>query len=330
MKKVFVSPVAQKGKGYTGPFFIHLKKELSRFYRVLDPDNKGAKSQSLALLEASIKADVFILSFVETIPFHRFGVIQTYIALMSLEIMRLRKKKVVFILHNPKPHKGENNLTNLLTNKLFSISSLVVAHTSNTTEIARNKGANVLQIKHPVVFPETGIPLPSEKPIRDVLIWGDILPYKGVAEFLSLEGLRSSGLRIDILGRCKDAALTRRIQQLISGNGNISWQNRRPDMEEVKNHVGQSRYVLFPYLPGSISGSGVLLDTLLMGGNCVGPHEGAFDELSQLGLCRTYRNEKDLIGILNEDWKVDRQALDTFLRENDWAHYVERICSFLE
>ena len=327
MKKVFVSPAAQKGKGYSNPFFIHLKKELSRFYRVLDPDNKGVKSQSLALFEASVKADVFILSFVETIPFHRFGIIQTYIALLSLEIMRWRKKKVVFILHNPKPHNGENAFTDLLTNKLFSVSSLVVTHTSNTTEIARKKGKNVLQMNHPVEFPDKGIPSLAENPTRDILIWGEILPYKGVAEFLSLEGIQSSGLHIEILGRCKDAALTQTIQRLIAGKESFSWQNRRPDMNEVEQAVGQSRYVLFPYLKGSISGSGVLLDTLLMGGNCIGPDEGAFRELANLGLCRVYHDENELLDILNQDWKVDKSALESFMRDNSWEQYVNRILS---
>ena len=327
MKKVFVSPAAQKGKGYSNPFFIHLKKELSRFYRVLDPDNKGVKSQSLALFEASVKADVFILSFVETIPFHRFGIIQTYIALLSLEIMRWRKKKVVFILHNPKPHNGENAYTDLLTNKLFSVSSLVVTHTSNTTEIAREKGKNVLQMNHPVEFPDKGIPSLAENPTRDILIWGEILPYKGVAEFLSLEGIQSSGLHIEILGRCKDSALTQTIQRLIAGKESLSWQNRRLDMNEVEQAVGQSRYVLFPYLKGSISGSGVLLDTLLMGGNCIGPDEGAFRELANLGLCRVYHDENELLDILNQDWKVDRPALESFMRDNSWEQYVNRILS---
>lgn len=330
MKKVFVSPAAQKGKGYSNPFFVHLKKELSRFYRVLDPDNKGAKSQSLALLVASIKADIFVLSFVETIPFHRFGIIQTYVALLSLEIMKLRKKKVVFILHNPKPHNGENAFTNLLTDKLFSVSSLVVSHTSNTAEIARRKGANVLQMNHPVTFPDKGIPSLAEKPVKDILIWGEILPYKGVSEFLSLEGVRSSGFRIDIMGRCKDAALAQTIRQLIAGNDCISWQNRRPDMNEVEQAVGQSRYVLFPYLTGSISGSGLLLDTLLMGGSCIGPDEGAFRELANLGLCRVYNEENELFDILNHDWVADRQALESFLRDNSWEQYVNRICSSLE
>lgn len=327
MKKVFVSPAAQKGKGYSNPFFIHLKKELSRFYRVLDPDNKGVKSQSLALFEASVKADVFILSFVETIPFHRFGIIQTYIALLSLEIMRWRKKKVVFILHNPKPHNGENAFTDLLTNKLFSVSSLVVTHTSNTTEIAREKGKNVLQMNHPVEFPDKGIPSLAQNPTRDILIWGEILPYKGVAEFLSLEGIQSSGLHIEILGRSKDAALAQTIQRLIAGKESLSWQNRRPDMNEVEQAVGQSRYVLFPYLKGSISGSGVLLDTLLMGGNCIGPDEGAFRELANLGLCRVYHDENELLDILNQDWKVDRQGLESFMRDNSWEQYVNRILS---
>ena len=327
MKKMFVSPAAQKGKGYSNPFFIHLKKELSRFYRVLDPDNKGVKSQSLALFEASVKADVFILSFVETIPFHRFGIIQTYIALLSLEIMRWRKKKVVFILHNPKPHNGENAFTDLLTNKLFSVSSLVVTHTSNTTEIAREKGKNVLQMNHPVEFPDKGIPSLAQNPTRDILIWGEILPYKGVAEFLSLEGIQSSGLHIEILGRCKDPALTQTIQRLIAGKESFSWQNRRPDMNEVEQAVGQSRYVLFPYLKGSISGSGVLLDTLLMGGNCIGPDEGAFRELANLGLCRVYHDENELLDILNQDWKVDRPGLESFMRDNSWEQYVNRILS---
>lgn len=323
MKTVFVSPAASPGKGYSSQYFVHLKQELSSCYKIMDSENRGARSQSLALLGGALSADIAMLSFVETIAFHRFPVIQSGIALLALDIMHLRGCKVVFFFHNPKPHKGESRLSRRLTEKLFKVCSLVVCHSENTAEIAREKvpGKKVILAHHPVE--NLTLHKHSGRPCRDVLIWGDIYPYKGVAEFLEEPSVAISGLRIDIIGRCKDAALEERIRKCC--NDRISYRNERPSMEEVPALVGESSFVLFPYLEGSISGSGVLMDTIAAGGTAVGPDTGAFHDLSLDGLCLTYKNIDELISILTSTRKINPSEIESFILANSWKAFVGKI-----
>lgn len=328
MKKILVSPAATPGKGYSNDYFVFLKKELSAHYEIIDPDNKGCRSQSLALLAGAFRADVALLSFVETIAFHRFPRIQTNLALAALQIMYRRGIKVVFFFHNPKPHKGENCNSRRLTDKLFQISDLVVCHSENTAEIARERVGSdrVLLVHHPMV----SRPVPSSPGdfSRDVLIWGDIFPYKGVAEFVEDPSIAASDLQIDIVGRCKDPALAQRIERCCSEH--VRFRNERPSQEEVATLVLGSRYVLFPYLPGSISGSGALMDTLSVGGTAVGPDAGAFHDLSLEGVCLTYRDRTELVSLLLSNRRIDRDRIARFIRENSWSAFVDRIQSALK
>lgn len=326
MKKVYVSPSATRKAGYSSRYFLHLKRELASYFEVLEADNAPCIMQSGALLRNSFKADVAVLSFVENIAFHKLAVLQTCIALIALGIMRLRKCRTVFIFHNPSPHQGGNALSRALTDKLFRIADLVVAHTENTASIARERVGEqkVLYFPHPCEAP-VSVPAGAR---TDVLIWGTVLPYKGVEEFISNGAVRASGLKIKILGACPDPALAERIHAL--ENDNISFEQRRAEMDEIASNVAGSRFVLFPYLPGSISGSGTLVDTLRFGGNPVGPDVGAFAELSQHGLCRVYADISELLEILHSPWSADPARVREYLSGNSWTSFVETMVNRLK
>ena len=323
MKKprVYVSPSATRKSGYPSRYFLHLKRELAAWYDVLEADNRPCLMQSGTLLRASLKADAAVLSFVENIAFHKLAILQTGLALLALDIMRLRRCKIVFICHNPRPHQGENRLSRLLLGKLFKNADLIVAHTENTAALVRERAGEkkLLFVPHPTEAP---VHAAAADPL-DVLIWGTLLPYKGVAEFLAEPAVRDSGLKIKVVGDCPDAGLSARIREL--ANENIRFEQRRPEMDEVASLVAGSRFVLFPYLPGSISGSGTLVDTLRFGGNPVGPDVGAFRELAALGLCRVYHSTEELLEILHSGWQPDRAAVDEYLSANSWPAFTRAI-----
>ncbi|MBQ4306794.1 MAG: hypothetical protein II764_07245 [Bacteroidales bacterium] len=161
-------------------------------------------------------------------------------------------------------------------------------------------------------------------PVRDVLIWGDILPYKGVAEFLSKESVRNSGLRISVVGRCKDGTLASKIEEAIGlfPQGRAEFRNERPGFDEIASLVRGSRHILFPYLPGSISSSGALMDTIAMGGTPVGPDAGAFRDLAADNLCLIYHDDDEMLDILKSGKTADPSAAREFLYSNSWPAFV--------
>ena len=325
-QRVYISPSASRKLGYPNPYFPRLKQELRPWFEVMEADNRPCLMQAGALLQASFKADIMMLSFVETIAFQKLRVLQTCMALLAMDILRLRRGRLVFFFHNPAPHKGENRLSRLLTRRMFSRACLVVTHSENTAAIARQRTSEdkVLLFPHPAELPEKVVPSEHR---ADVLIWGTVLPYKGVREFLSAPGVASSGLRIDVLGACPDASLAREIHAL--ENDNIRFEERRASMQEIASRIAASGMVLFPYLPGSISGSGTLMDTLRFGGSPVGPDLGAFHDLAQEGLCRVYKNPAELLEILESGWKIDSGHVARYLEEHSWPSFARKLAERL-
>lgn len=331
-QKIYVSPSAKKGVGYPNGYFIQLKKCLSTYYDVLEADDRPCLMQGTAMLRNAFKADIFLLSFVETMAFQKLAPVQCLMARIALWIMRRRGGRIVFIFHNIHPHKGENRLSRSLTSALMKRSCLILSHSEEACEYARkylkDRGMNpdkVIFRPHPLRLDLSNIPDELERePVDDVLVWGDILPYKGVAEFLSNPVIRDSGLRMKVVGKCADAALAARIGKAVSSfpEGTVTFRNERPGFEKVASMVRSSRFVLFPYLPGGISSSGVLMDTIAMGGTPVGPDAGAFRDLASKGLCLVYHSDEEMMDILRSDRSIDLASAREFLYANSWPAFA--------
>ena len=383
-RRIYVSPSANRKSGYPNWYFVVLKENLGEYFDVLDSGNEPYLTQGWALLKHSFKADIFLLSFVETIAFHKLAFIQYLMVRLSFLVMRLRRGRIVFIFHNPRPHKGENWMSRSLTRMQLTQSCLVVSHSCETAAFARallsEYGCSpdkVRYICHPIVDPSASVGgvsgcasagagssvsaaegassfgasaagIASATPSDEVLIWGNILPYKGVLEFVSSPAVRAAGLKVRIVGRCKDASLASAIEKAIgqcdagqaaegSTSADVSdylhrtrivFENRAADFEELAVLIRSSRHVLFPYLPGSVSSSGVLMDTLSMGGNPVGPAIGAFADLARENVCDVYGSEAEMIEILKSDRRVNSETLRDFISRNSWQAYAKFFADF--
>lgn len=331
--RIYVAPSANKKQGYPNKYFIQLKEALADYFEVLESDNRRCFMQGGALLRNSFKADVFLLSFVETIAFHKLAFFQYLLSRLSLWIMKIRGRKIVFILHNPKPHKGENFMSRSLTRIQFKLSEAVIAHSKEAGQMARTIVSSlggdpdkVHYISHPVTTYSSCQSIDSSR--REyVLIWGNILPYKGVLEFVQSKAVRDSGLEVRIVGKCNDSVLSSSIRKAVSVPSKtvFYFENRAADFNELSSLIAGSRCVLFPYRPGSVSSSGVLIDTIAMGGNPVGPAIGAFLDLSEDGLCMVYRTEEEMLGLLQDGNSIDDSVREEFIKENSWSSFARKV-----
>ena len=315
---IYVAPSAKRGTGYPNRYFYRLKQALSEHFRVLEADNRPCLMQGTALVFNSLRADVFLLSFVETIAFHKLAWIQQWMALAALRIMKIRRRKIFFIFHNPRPHKGETSISRRLTDAQLRQADVVIAHSQEAATVARLRLAvlaedpgKVCYIAHPVT-PFTGQAASAVDPF-DVLLWGDILPYKGVLEFVREPALAESGLRVRIIGRCDDPAYARELESSLPAG--VSFENRRAPFEELASLSKAARYVLFPYL----------MDTLALGGTPVGPAIGAFSDLAEEGLCLTYSSVEELFVILSGKQGIDPDRRTAFIRKHSWEAFAKTI-----
>ena len=88
--------------------------------------------------------------------------------------------------------------------------------------------------------------------------------------------------------------------------------------ETLAGYIAKSKFVIFPYIGDSISSSGVLMNTIMMGGNPVGPNRGAFKDLSEEGVCFVYDNYDEMYEILISDVYISDEKKTDFIKKNSW------------
>lgn len=327
MKSLYYFPSASQNS-YSNPYSIYYKKALEPYFNVLEKKNEPAKILSWSFLKSAFIADVFIVNWLESIPFLRLGYIQYLLVLCGLKIICWRKKKIVWMFHNIHPHQGNNKYSKKIQNILFKQATLIISHSKEATKYARQKTEKEVIYKcHPI---STILVKPFKKKVNqcDVLIWGTILPYKGIYEFVSDKEIQNSNLRIRIIGKCLDTELCDKIKSQC--NKYITFENRRIDFEELAACCKQSRYVLFPYVGNCVSSSGALIDTIALGGTPIGPHIGAFKDLAKEGVCLTYTDYGNLILILKKNIIISDALKNDFMNHNSWQEFAVQLYNIIK
>ena len=318
MVKLFFSPHFPKGTSLN-PYCDNYIESIGKLFSIVSTPTH-LLPKGLNLLRGSFRADVYILNWIEAVVHLRYGTINALLAILALYIIHLRKKKIIWMFHNVHPHGGETYLSNVIQKLLFSWSNMIVSHSREASDYAKQFA------KCPVYYR----PHPFKSRVYseyhgniidcDLFIWGDIYPYKGVVEFLSNPTIRNSNTKVYILGRCLNEKLTRQIENCITSN--VIFDNRRADYDEIAAQCKASKYVLFPYIGNSISSSGVLMDTLQMGGIPIGPDKGAFKDLKEAGCCITYDNIEDVVGyVQNENREIFEVNVNNFININTWEEF---------
>lgn len=329
MKKLVYFPFPTK-KGYGNPYSQNYKESLIPYFDVLDMEHRNHALQSLSLLKRSLIGDVFVFNWLENVGFWTLGKLQFVIVLLALSIIRFRKTKIIWMLHNIHPHQGENAISRYMQNWLYKNSSVIISHSRDAVAVAEvNAKSEVVYKCHPVKKIQDDANFKVVKPF-DILIWGQIHPYKGVVEFLESRFVQENCIKIKIIGRCDNLALSKKISFLCQEN--IEFENRKIEFSELQNYMRACKIVLFPYIGDCVSSSGALMDTIVLGGKPVGPRMGAFKDLSEEGVCQTYCGYDDLKEILfqrgkeNNDFEKKR---DLFIRNNLWELFGQNICKLI-
>ncbi len=323
MKGYFFPPLP--AQGYDNPYCTRFKEALANCVELLNAHEKPTHVSAWELLKYSTKAELYVFNWLEIVSYHRFGTLQFLLALLAFRIIIARRARIIWIFHNIEPHEGHSRETRCFYKLLFQHAHLIVAHSKEAEAFARSKAkGKVVYCCHPFM----SYSLPSVTVTHfDIVIWGAILPYKGIPEFLSLPEVQSSGFRILVVGECKDRQLADNIQALT--NDHIHFDNRRAPFEEIAALCRDAKYVLFPYIGDSVSSSGALIDTIVFGGTPVGPHRGAFKDLADEGACLTYRSYSELLDIIHIDEKSDSEGIRTFVKDHSWAAFAERITTLI-
>lgn len=278
------------------------------------------------LLKHLFDGNIYIFNWPENLIFRKFGYFQIILFLFCLVVLKIRRVKLVWIFHNISPHHGHTWATKEVYKVLFHWSNLIITHSQKALRYIReHTKVNSVFIPHP--FRRRFCPTTDLNYQYDIIIWGSIYKYKGIIEFLKSKIKLNISFKILIIGKCNDADYDFEIQRFI--NKDVTYQNRFVDKTELDTLILSSRYVVFPYLKDSISSSGALIDSILLGKTVIGPNVGAFQELSLAGLCYTFDDYSDIFEIINRRDKVNTDLIEKFVNENVWDISAKKILSYI-
>jgi len=310
------------------PYTFNFEKSLLKKHTIVNrsPNKNGV----LEFFKYLFSSDIFLFNWIEGITRYRNAKVKVMFFFLFLLVAKILKKKIVWILHNKRPHDLRiNYLTNFTYWLLMKYSDLIITHSLSGIDFAKNNyskySIKVKYLIHPV---QEIIPAIADLQKKyDILFWGDILPYKGIVEFLKFykDSNESSMFRILIVGKCLNEEYKKNLNKYLSEN--VIHINNFYEIEEISRLANQSRFILFAYKSESVLSSGLLLESIRMGANVIGPDIGAFKDLSSFGFVKTYNNYEEIIEILMDkknDKKSNSKEIQDFCIKNSWESFIEK------
>lgn len=322
--KLSIYPPYQSNLSQGNPFVNHLHDSISdTFIHEYDYDT----SAILSLLKHTFTTDVYILNWIENVVYWKFGLLRYFLVKILLQIMVWRGVKIIWFFHNIIPHQGENNYTKKIYKFLMRHSALIVALSKDGYRYLEtvNIQGKIMYSPHPFKKELLAEISNFETKKYDILIWGAISKYKGVVEFLQYLKTKalSDEFKILIVGRCKDPGYSLKLKSLLGKN--IEYRNEYINDEELKVLISQSKYVLFPYLKGSVSSSGALMDSIEYGATVIGPNFGAFKDMKEENVSFVYDDYSGIVEIIKSTKSIDKDKARKFVEDNIWDKFGDRL-----
>lgn len=326
-----MSTTVKKGKiiVFPNPHKKSLNPYLKDLSNALNAINKDETTDANIknLFKHLFDAKIYIFNWPEILIFRKFGHLQISLLFLAIIILKIRRTQIIWIFHNITPHQGHTYLTKFTYKLFFKFSNLIITHSKKALAFIQERtSAKCIFIPHP--FRKDFTMIDDHKIEYDIIIWGSILRYKGIVEFLSSKSNWPKSYKILIVGKCEDDEYDLQIRNLLDNN--ITYENRYIEKKELENLILSSRYILFPYLKNSISSSGALVDSLLLGKTVIGPNVGAFQELANDGLCFTYEEYSDIFSIIEKNKNVKQEDIKEYVNDNLWKKSAEKIIRSLE
>ena len=325
---VYVYPnIDRKLMGSNNPYIEKLKKAIGMNELEIDP---AVTSQAFPdLLVKGLRSDMVILNWLENLPLRRMGILQTAVVMVYLRLLKARGIKIVWIKHNKISHNRKRFfISKWIHRTLTRYADHIMTH-SNDVDVV--PGEKLLYLPHPSnIGPESVLPPehPSAAPVIDLLIWGSLLPYKGVLEFLQFvkTDAELQGMKIHVVGK-SSAEYWAQLQAAVSPNVTLS--NQFIEEADLSQLFRKARFILFTYNKKSVMSSGVLIDSLAACRKIIAPDCGAFSDLSkEYSFVQLFDNFSEIAAICREhydNYTLDYDEVCGFVARNSWYNMGKKI-----
>jgi len=205
-------------------------------------------------------------------------------AIMECHIYKLIAKRFFLTVHNIQPHDKESAKRKGILKRLYAIPDKLVVHTAQMQHILIDEYAvepeRVVVMHHGVDDIPAHVDVPAPADELRVLLFGGVLPYKGIDIFLdALEHCTDFSVVAKIVGESRNPAYADTIKKLIPqvpAHHVIEWVSGFIPEAEGQHYFEQADLVALPYR--HIDQSGVLFTAFRFGVPVVAFNVGSFAE----------------------------------------------------
>lgn len=275
--------------------------------------------------------DVLILHWAGSIPDKRGATAQTAFLRALLLAKYAFGFRVVCVLHDRVAHANSRwRWKRRIVRTVLKHADLVITHAQDGVTFARETcpavGEKVRCLPHPLdpLQPFVSGSEPFESRRYDLFVWGTIVPYKGLTDFVQF--LNRHGLerryRVLVAGQFSDGA---EYDALLRDAPYMTVENRFVPDDELRAFMAESKIILFPYRPESVLSSAALMQSLLSDAIVIGPDAGAFRDCAELGLSSTFGELSELTKVIDRTLRSDRSLMvrrrKAFAAQHTWEQF---------
>jgi len=330
MQQAYIYPISNRvNAGVYNPYidnFVKYGEKNWVFLNKENPSNYGI----FDTLKYVRKVDILFFNWIEKLPELKGGMAQTVFLYFLLTYARYKKIKIVWTIHNNVAHSKEGLfMKKLIFRMMMKKSNFLIIHSTQGKEVIDKyaaKAKDYLYFPHPVVDHLGEVDAPKK---FDILIWGSLVPYKGIDKFLAY--LHTHDLqhkyKVKIVGKCNDQHYFSKLMDY--ANESISIENRFLENDLLHHLMAESHFTLFTYSNSSVLSSGALAESVSHGALVVGPDVAAFKDLGEMCYIYTYENFDRLIVLADKiiagEISISHDKFSEFVQSYHWSEFVKKL-----
>jgi glycosyltransferase involved in cell wall biosynthesis len=224
--------------------------------------------------------------------------IKKILRIIVLFLFRFSGKKIIYVLHNKKPHDTHKSIfTNLLYGSIYYFSNIIIIHSEMSRQVVPEKYAHKIRyIPHPNYINEYGeikCDDNADTKLR-LLFLGQIRPYKNIELLINVvSGFGDNELELTIVGKPVSQEYMQKLQTLTRKN-NIKLIFKFIEDNELTSYLENCDLLVLPYDITSSLNSGTVILAFSYAKTVICPNIGTLSDMeNKKFLSYTYINQEE-------------------------------------
>ena len=299
MTKAYLYPISARfAKDHYNPYLDDFMNSLEGNFIFLNR-NFPSGSGLLDILKYVGRIRYVFFHWPENISEKKFGLIQSLLLFLLIPVFKIKRIKIVYVVHNKISHtKNKYTLKKLISKTLIRNSFIIITHSQDGIKFINSlvkKKNNIFFFPHPVTDER---PFQEHEKEIDVLIWGNIAPYKGVHRFISQMKNNEDCLRWKVVIAGKVSTVDYYKELLSDKPENVRIIDEFIDDLQLKALINKSKIVLFPYHSDTVLSSGAFAKSFVYPVEIIGPKCGSFNDFNHMEHVAVFENENEMIELI--------------------------------